>query len=55
MGRSNNYLILAEDKDFGEWVFAHHINHLSVLLLRYSYEEYQAIDRTIVFFCDRKH
>jgi predicted nuclease of predicted toxin-antitoxin system len=23
----NNYLLLTEDKDFGEWVFAHHTIH----------------------------
>jgi predicted nuclease of predicted toxin-antitoxin system len=27
------YLLLTEDKDFGEWVFAHHIKDLSVLFL----------------------
>lgn len=31
----NNYLLLTEDKDFGEWVFAHHVKDLSVLFLRY--------------------
>lgn len=47
---SNNYMILTEDKDFGEWVFAHHIANLSVILLRYSFEEYQKITRTVSFF-----
>lgn len=31
----NNYLLLTEDKDFGEWVFAHHVKNLSVIFLRY--------------------
>ncbi len=35
----NNYLLLTEDKDFGEWVFAHHVNNLSVIFLRYPFQE----------------
>jgi predicted nuclease of predicted toxin-antitoxin system len=44
----HNYLLLTEDKDFGEWVFAHHIKDLSVLFLRYSFHEYQEIAQIIV-------
>ena len=44
----NNYLLLTEDKDFGEWVFAHHIKDLSVLFLRYSFHEYHEIAHTVV-------
>ncbi len=36
-------IILTEDKDFGEWVFAHHIQGVSVLLLRYHYQETELI------------
>lgn len=32
-------VILTEDKDFGEWVFAHGIDNISVLFLRYSFLE----------------
>lgn len=45
-----NYTVLTEDKDFGEWVFAHHIKNLSVLFLRYSFEEYEVIARTLTHF-----
>ena len=45
-----NYTVLTEDKDFGEWVFAHHIKNLSVLFLRYSFEEYEIIARTLIHF-----
>lgn len=31
-----DYILLTEDKDFGEWVFAHHIQNLNVLFLRYA-------------------
>ena len=44
----NNYLLLTEDKDFGEWVFAHHVKNLSVLFLRYHFQEYQKIADTLV-------
>lgn len=32
-------IILTEDKDFGEWVFAHHIKGISIVFLRYSFQE----------------
>ena len=38
-----NYILLTEDKDFGEWIFAHHVSNLSVLFLRYAFEEYKEI------------
>lgn len=44
----NNYLLLTEDKDFGEWVFAHHVKNLSVIFLRYSFEEFEKIAHTVV-------
>src|ERR1044072_3152076 len=44
----HGYLLLTEDKDFGEWVFAHHIKDLSVLFLRYSFHEYHEIAQTLV-------
>lgn len=47
---ANNYLLLTEDKDFGEWVFAHHITGLSVMLLRYSFPEYKEIARAVTYF-----
>lgn len=43
-----DYLLLTEDKDFGEWVFAHHVKDLSVLFLRYSFNEFQEIAHTVV-------
>ncbi len=43
-----NYLLLTEDKDFGEWVFAHHIKDLSVIFLRYVSSEYIEIAEAMV-------
>ncbi|GGB18741.1 DUF5615 family PIN-like protein [Puia dinghuensis] len=31
-----DFILLTEDKDFGEWVFAHHAKGLSVHFLRLS-------------------
>lgn len=36
-------IILTEDKDFGEWVFAHHVQGISVLFLRYQFKETEAM------------
>jgi len=44
----HDYILLTEDKDFGEWVFAHHIQGISVLFLRYSFYEFQEIAQTVV-------
>jgi len=32
-------IILTEDKDFGEWVYAHKEQNISVILLRYAFQE----------------
>ncbi|MFD1144123.1 DUF5615 family PIN-like protein [Larkinella insperata] len=32
-------IILTEDKDFGEWVFAHHVTDISVVFLRYDFRD----------------
>jgi predicted nuclease of predicted toxin-antitoxin system len=44
-----DYLLLTEDKDFGEWVFAHHAKGLSVLFLRYSVDELQEITQALIY------
>ena len=48
MAMQNDWLLLTQDKDFGEWVFAHHIKGLTVLFLRYSFSEFQEIAQTLV-------
>jgi len=45
----HGYLLLTEDKDFGEWVFAHHVKDLSVLFLRYPFHEFKEIAQTVVY------
>ena len=41
-------IILTEDKDFGEWVFAHHIQTISVILLRYQWKDADLIADKLV-------
>ena len=40
---NNPSIILTEDKDFGELIFAHKIKNLSIIFLRYKYSETQKI------------
>lgn len=48
MALQNDWLLLTQDKDFGEWVFAHHIKGLTVLFLRYSFGEFKVVAQTLV-------
>jgi predicted nuclease of predicted toxin-antitoxin system len=41
-------IILTEDKDFGEWVFAHNEKNISVIFLRYSFLETQKMINTLL-------
>lgn len=43
LAREMKYSILTEDKDFGEWVFAHHVKDISVIFLRYSFPDTDSI------------
>ena len=45
---ASNRIILTEDKDFGEWVFAHGINSISVLFLRYTFPEQTVITEILI-------
>jgi len=41
-------LLLTEDKDFGEWVFAHKFRQTSVIFLRYYASEIEHIRRSVI-------
>ena len=43
LSRNPPSIILTEDKDFGEWVFAHNIKDISVILLRYHFQDTELI------------
>lgn len=47
-------IILTEDKDFGEWVFAHGVRTISVIFLRYSYPELVTITEILVNLMEQK-
>jgi predicted nuclease of predicted toxin-antitoxin system len=48
LSRNPPQLILTEDKDFGEWVFAHHIDDISVIFLRYDFRETDLLVTTLL-------
>ena len=43
-------IILTEDKDFGDLVFAYNQDKVSVVLLRYHYSDYQIIEENLIDF-----
>jgi hypothetical protein len=49
MALKYDFLLLTEDKDSGEWVFAHHAKGLSVLFLRYSFDELEEIIHALIY------
>jgi len=45
--KSNNQILLTEDKDFGEWVFAHQVKGLTIIFIRYKVEEVSEITENL--------
>jgi predicted nuclease of predicted toxin-antitoxin system len=43
LARQNNQILITEDKDFGEWIFAHQLSGLTIIFLRYDKEDYDTI------------
>lgn len=55
LAKTLNKIILTEDKDFGEWVFAHKVENLGIIFLRYNYSETDLIiDILLKLLNDRK-
>ena len=48
LSRNPPRVILTEDKDFGEWVFAHNVENISVIFLRYSFSETERISKILI-------
>ena len=48
LSRNPPRLLLTEDKDFGEWVFAHGIRDISVLFLCYHFRDTAALLATLL-------
>jgi len=49
-----NALILTEDKDFGEWVFAHHLKNITIVFLRYHFSETERIGEILSHLLQHK-
>jgi len=49
LSKSPPRIILTEDKDFGEWVFAHGIRSISIIFLRYKYTEQDEIIKVLKY------
>ncbi|WP_406612828.1 DUF5615 family PIN-like protein [Neolewinella maritima] len=43
LAKASGRVLISEDKDFGEWVFAHRVSGLTIIFLRYSKAEYSTI------------
>lgn len=46
--KSHEGLLVTEDKDFGELIFAHGITRVSVILLRYDQPQYLQIEKALL-------
>lgn len=43
LARNKNHILITEDKDFGEWIFSHHLSGLTIIFLRYDKPDYDLI------------
>ena len=43
LAKQNSQVLITEDKDFGEWIFAHQLSGLTIIFLRYDKESYDII------------
>jgi predicted nuclease of predicted toxin-antitoxin system len=48
VAKSKEALLLTEDKDFGEWIFAHKEKGVGVVLLRYKSNELKQITDSLI-------
>ncbi|OFY67351.1 MAG: hypothetical protein A3H98_05710 [Bacteroidetes bacterium RIFCSPLOWO2_02_FULL_36_8] len=48
LSNERKLIILTEDKDFGEWIFAHGRKGCGVLFLRYRFSETNKITETLI-------
>lgn len=48
VAKQNNAILLTEDKDFGEWVFAHKVKTYGIVFLRYKTDELEGVIRSLV-------
>jgi predicted nuclease of predicted toxin-antitoxin system len=48
IAKKNKGILLTEDKDFGELVFAHGIKGLTVIFIRYDQPQYELIEERVL-------
>lgn len=48
LSREFNSILLTEDRDFGEWIFAHHEKFSGVVYLRYNVEDLNKILLSVI-------
>lgn len=48
LARQHNAILITEDSDFGEWVFAHKEKNVSVVFLRYKHEQIEGISSSLI-------
>ena len=41
--KSSSQILITEDKDFGEWVFAHKVEEVTIVFLRYEKDDYAKV------------
>ncbi len=48
LAKEKQRILITEDKDFGEWVFAHQIGGLTIIFLRYEKEDYPKVLKYLI-------
>ena len=48
LARTSNKILITEDKDFGEWVFAHKMTDVTIIFLRYDKADLNTIFRSVL-------
>ncbi len=48
MQKKFNAILVTEDSDFGEWVFAHNESSIGIIFLKYHYRDLEKISQTLI-------
>lgn len=48
LARENKAILITEDSDFGEWIFAHKEKNVSVIFLRYKPHQIENISSSLI-------
>jgi predicted nuclease of predicted toxin-antitoxin system len=55
LAQQHRGILITEDKDFGELVFAHGVSGLSIVFLRYDQPEYSQIENALMEIIEKYH